>query len=263
MVPASPPRTVMSLPVFDKAKRLMKTPHPDWILKLIQEVAPYQQVLKECPVIISASKGRLTLSSIRACLIQLYPLVNSYPHWIALQREKVADPSVQRMLSQQIRMKKLYAQQWVSMAEAFGVSQRELMNAAILLKVEALTQYMWSVTRNRIFVEGMTALGFAIAGAMPNIARAFRHGFTQYEHLEGVKLSKRAYGWVNSHAQSDLSHVWETLELAKGSVRQQAEQEAVKETAIRSLEYLRMALEECEGNYDPYDSFRRVRLVAA
>lgn len=239
------------------------TPHPDWLLALLGEVRRYQHAIQECPIVVDLSKGTFLLPQAQDCLIQLYPFVKTFPDWISLTRDKVSDRETRMILERFVTMLKWYEHQWMYMAEGFGVHRQELFEAPIRLKVEALNQYMWLVSRRRTLAEGMISLGYAMGSLTCVIAPSLLVGFTRYEERTGRKLGKKAFSWVRSQARSRDEFIRASLEITKHHVFSKFEQASVKEVAIRSLAYLLMALEECGAKYDPWNSYRRVCHAAA
>ena len=242
---------------------MVDIPHPDWLVVLLGEVRRYQRAIQECPIVVDLSNGTFLLPQAQDCLIQLYPFVKTFPDWISLNRDKVSDRETRVILERFVNVLRRHEHQWIYMAEGFGVHRQELFEAPIRLKVEALNQYMWLVSRRRTLAEGMISLGYAMGSLTCVIAPSLFVGFTQYEKRTGQELGKKAFSWVRSQARSHDKFIRASLEITKQHVFSKFEQESVKEVAIRSLAYLLMALEECGAKYDPWNSYRRVRHRAA
>ena len=240
-----------------------ENPHPEWLVILIGEVQRYQRAIQECPIIVDLSNGTFLLSQVQDCLIQLYPFVKTFPYWISLNIDKVTDHATRVVLGRFVNVLKWYEHQWVYTAEGFGLRRQELFEAPIRLKIEALNQYMWLVSRRRTIAEGMISLGYSMGSLMRVIAPSLFLGFTQYEQRTGKVLNKKAFSWVRGQVRSHDKFIQASLEITKRYVFSNLEQNTVKEVAIRSLAYLLMALEECGAKYDPGNSYRRVRHAAA
>ena len=259
-----------SLPRFGESNRVCEVwdangehSHPEWLVSLIGEVQRYQRAIRECPIIVDLSKGTFLLSQAQDCLIQLYPFVKTFPDWLSLNMDKVSDHGTRLVLGRFVNVLKWYEHQWVFMAEGFGLRRQELFEAPIRLKVEALNQYMWLVSRRRSIAEGMISLGYSMGSLTRVIAPSLLAGFTQYEQRTGRVFKRKGLSWVRSQARSHDEFIHASLEITKRYVFSNLEQDSVKEVAIRSLAYLLMALEECGAKYDPWNSYRRVRHVAA
>ena len=233
-------------------KQQFFTSHPDWLREVMKEIEPYQRAVQECRLITQVSRGKLSLSQVNGCLIQIYPFVEAFPQWLALNITKATDAASREVLIDNVRVEKWHAQQWVQMSEGFGVSRDELFNTPILPKVEALTHYMWSVNLRGTIAESMSAMSYAIEGATQGIARAVLEGFSYYEKQEGIALTKKASAWMRNHARYDESHPLEALEIIKRHASCESDRSSIANAAKRSLEYLLIALDECYLAYDPH-----------
>ena len=64
-------------------KRRSFSPHPPWIVHLINETDPYQHRIFNCPLVKETSRGTLPLEQMSGWLMQLYPIIETFPQWIA------------------------------------------------------------------------------------------------------------------------------------------------------------------------------------
>lgn len=227
------------------------TSHPEWVSQFIEDVAPYQQEVWECHLVRETSLGILSLSQMRGWLTQLYPFIETFPQWIALNIAKAPDAYGREILIDNVRVEKWHAKQWIAMTEAFGVSREDLFTAKILPEVEALTHYMWSVNLRGSLAESMSAMTYAIEGTTQGIAREVLKGLPKYDGLEGIRLTKRACAWMVNHARYDETHPLEALEIIKRSTFNEDMQVRVREAAKRSMEYFLMALNACYIAFAP------------
>lgn len=228
------------------------TPHPPWVQNLIQEIEPYQRQVWECPLVQETSQGSLSLNQMRGWLLQLYPFIETFPQWIALNIAKTKDPYSREILIDNVRVEKWHAKQWVHMAVAFGIREEELAHVKVLPEVDALTHYMWAVNLRDGLAECMAAMTYAIEGTTQGIARAVLQGFPKYDGRDGVRLTKRAYAWMQNHARYDESHPLEALEIIKHYTDTKSMQVQVKDAATRSMEYFLMAFDACYRHFSPY-----------
>ena len=76
-------------------------------------------------------------------------------------------------------------------------------------------------------------------------------GFIKYHGRDGISLDKKAYWWMEAHAEYDDLHPLEALEMIKAHATSEELQEKVRHAAQRSLEYLYAALEACYQAYVP------------
>ena len=160
-------------------------------------------------------------------------------------------PLSRAFLIDNLRVEKRHANQWMDMAEGFGVPTGDLSETVIIPEVEALTHWMWSVTNRGTFVEAVSAANFSIEGVTQGIATRIVKGFSKYHGSEGVDLGNKAYHWMEAHAHYDDIHPYEALEIIKLHARSEELQQKVIHAAQRSLEYLFRALEACYWAYTP------------
>ncbi|MGH7231422.1 MAG: TenA family transcriptional regulator [Nitrospiraceae bacterium] len=222
---------------------------PAWIFELKQHLDPYRHAVLNCRLIREASDGTLPLAQMRGWLLQLYPFIECFPKWLALSLARTQDPVSQAFLIDNLRVEKKHALQWIHMAEAFGVSEQELMEVKPLPGVEALTHWLWSINSHGVLVEAVAATNYSIEGVTQGIAQSTVLGFPKYEGREGIHLSKKAYAWMEAHARYDDLHPVYALEIIKRYSETQEMRERVKFAAQRSLEFMLMALEACYTHY--------------
>ena len=234
-----------------RKKRTKFTPHPAWVLELERYNAPHFRAVLECKLVQEASAGTLPLKQMRAWITQLYPFIETFPKWIALNITKANDPVSRGFLIDNVRVEKRHAEQWVYMAEGFGVSAEELNRVRPLPEVEALTHWLWSINTYGTLAEAVGATTYAVEGVTQGIAKLTLKGFPHYEGLEGVRIDKKTYWWMEAHAKYDDLHPVQALEIMKRYATTRDLQEKVMFAAQRSLEYLLMALEACYTHFQP------------
>lgn len=234
-------------------KKRTFSPHPPWIVHMIEEIDPYQQRIFNCPLVKETSKGCLSLEQMRGWLIQLYPFIETFPQWIALNITKAPEAFAREILIDNVRVEKWHAKQWMDMTDAFGITRDELRDCAILPEVEALTHYMWSVNLRGTLAESMSAMTYAIEGTTQGIAQAVLQGFPKYEGRDGIHLTKRAYAWMRNHARYDEAHPLEALEIIIRSTETDDQKQKVIKAAKRSMEYFYIALDACYSKFSPVD----------
>lgn len=232
---------------------------PAWLIEMIREIEPYQERIWNCPLVKETSKGVLSLQQMRGWLTQLYPFVETFPQWIALNIAKAPDAFSREILIDNVRVEKWHAKQWIEMAEAFGLTQVELREAPILPEVEALTHFMWSINLRGSLGESISAMTCAIEGTTQGIARAVLQGFQKYDGRDGIHLTKGACAWMNNHARYDQIHLAEALEIITRFTQTEESKGQVVTAATRSMEYFLMALDACHLKFAPVELSEEVR----
>jgi pyrroloquinoline quinone (PQQ) biosynthesis protein C len=224
---------------------------PAWILEFKESIQPYWQAVLNCRLVREAAEGTLSLSQMRGWLLQLYPFIECFPKWLALSIVRTQEPMSRAFLIDNLRVEKKHALQWIHMAEAFGVTEQELMEIKPLPGVEAVTHWLWSINTQGSLVEAVAATNYAVEGVTQGIAKSTLRGFPKYEGKGGIHLSRKAYAWMEAHARYDDLHPIYALEIIKRYSDTAEAREKVKFAARRSLEFLLMALETCYTTYSP------------
>ena len=227
--------------VLSKGSKPQFSPHPDWVKDYIKDVEPYQKRVWQCRLVEETSRGVLSLCQMRGWLIQLYPFIETFPQWLALNIAKAPD----------------------AFSEAFGISGEELEATRVIPEVEALTHYMWSINLRGSLAESMSAMSYAIEGTTQGIAREVLKGFPKYDGRYGIRLTKRACAWMYNHSRYDEAHPLEALEIIKRSTLHEDMKGTVTQVAQRSMEYFLMALDACYEHFSPLKGLRMTPHVYA
>lgn len=230
-------------------RRRVLTPHPAWVIAMEDRLAPYRQAVWGSKLITETSSGRLPLRQVRGWVIQFYPFIEAFPQFMGAYLAKAPDQASRTYLIDNLKVEKRHAEQWIDMAEGFGVSRAELYQSPILPAVEALTHWMWSIVLRGCFVEAVAAANYAIEGVTQGIATIMVKGFPTYQQTFGVALTKKAYYWMEAHSAYDDLHPLEALELIKTHATTPQLQVRAEHAAQRSLEYLALSLDACYTAY--------------
>ena len=236
-----------SLHSHRRGKKL--TPHPAWIFDLRQQIEPTWNAILNCRLIREASAGTLSLPQMRAWLLQLYPFIETFPKWIALNIPKTQDAMSRDFLIDNVRVEKRHAEQWMYMAEGFGIKRHDLLTVKPLAEVEALTHWLWSINTQGSLAEAVAATNYAIEGITKDIAVVTVKGFPQYEGVDGIHLDRKAYWWMKAHAKYDDVHPQQALEIIKLYATTKDLQDKVAFVTHRSLEYMLLAFETCYTHF--------------
>jgi pyrroloquinoline quinone (PQQ) biosynthesis protein C len=232
------------------------TPHPTWILELRHHIEPTWNAILNCRLIREGSAGKLSLPRMRAWLLQLYPFIETFPKWIALNIPKTQDVMSRDFLIDNVRVEKRHAEQWIHMAEGFGIKRYDLCTVKPLAEVDALTHWLWSINTQGSLAEAVAATNYAIEGITKDIAVAALKGFPHYEGIDGIHLDRKVYWWMEAHAKYDDLHPQQALEIIKLYATTRELQEKVTFVTQRSLEYMLLALETCYTHFQDRASVR-------
>jgi len=221
------------------------TPHPAWVLDMNRHLEPYRNAIVECKLVQGGSTGVLPLKKMREWIIQLYPFIETFPKWIALLITNTHDPRSRGYMIDNLRMEKKHSEQWVAMAQGFGIDPYVLYTVQPLPEVEAITHWLWSINTRGSLAEAVGATNFSIEGVTQDIAKLMIKGFPYYDGKEGMCLDKKAYWWAEAHSRYDDLHPAQALEVMKMYATTRELQEKAVFATQRSYEYLLMALEAC------------------
>lgn len=237
-------------------KRRCFTPDPAWVLDMKKRIQPHWQAILACPLVQKTADGTLSLRQMHAWMTQLYPFIETFPKWIALNIAKTQDPVSRGLMIDNVRVEKRHAELWVLMAEGFGIDPQELHTVQPIPEVDALTHWLWSINTQGSLPEGVSATNYAIEGITHDISTTVVKGFPLYEGREGLRLTKKAYWWMEGHAKYDDMHPIEALHVMKLYTTSQDLEEKVMFAAQRSLEYMLMALDACYNRFQPEEAGR-------
>lgn len=233
-----------------RLKRTKKlTANPPWVLEMDEHLKPYREAIWQSKLVQETSTGALSLKQVRGWSVQFYPFIEYFPQFMATYLAKAPDHMSRNFLIDNLRVEKRHADQWIDMANGFGVTKEELITTPILPEVETLTHWLWSITNRGSFVEAVAATNYAIEGVTQGIASIMVKGFARYHGQQGVRLDKKAYYWMEAHSSYDDVHPYEALEIIKWHATSPEIQQHTKRCAQRSLEYLAIALDRCYQAY--------------
>lgn len=230
------------------------TPDPPWVLDMKTRIQPHWQAVLDCPLVREAAAGTLSLRQMHAWMTQLYPFIETFPKWIALNIAKTQDPVSRAFMIDNVRVEKRHAEQWVLMAEGFGIDAKELYALQPIPEVDALTHWLWSINTQGSLAEAVGATNYAIEGITHDISTTVVKGFPLYEGRDGLRLTKKAYWWMEAHAKYDDMHPIEALHVMKLYTTSKDLEEKVTFAAQRSLEYMLMALDACYTRFQPEEA---------
>jgi len=234
------------------------TPDPPWVLDMQARIQPHWQAVLTCPLVRKTADGTLSLRQMHAWMTQLYPFIETFPKWIALNITKTQDPVSRGFMIDNVRVEKRHAEQWVQMAEGFGIDPKDLHTVRPIPEVDALTHWLWSINTQGSLAEAVGATNYAIEGITHDISTTVVKGFPLYEGRGGLRLTKKAYWWMEAHARYDDLHPIEALHVMKLYTTSKDLEEKVAFAAQRSLEYMLMALDACYTRFQPEESGSRV-----
>jgi pyrroloquinoline quinone (PQQ) biosynthesis protein C len=233
------------------------TPHPQWVLDFLDFLKPYKDKVTNHRLFVDVSYGRLTKKRAQGALINFYPLVESFPQYMALNLAKVPsgnfkwNEKTRHWLIANIHQERLHTGWWRQMARGFGVPG-ETLNSLIYPppEMDAINNYLWRVSTHGSLAEGLSAVNFAVEGPTGEWTKRAKKGFKEYRHVEELKIEENNLEWIAAHATYDDKHPDEALEIIKAYASTNEEQEKVRQAAKRALEYYALALDACYEHFN-------------
>lgn len=229
--------------------RLGITPNAKWAQRFWDDLTPLKERIVNHRLFREADAGALSIESIRKALICFYPLIESFPKFMALNLAKTrpllpGHAQARGWLIENIAVEESHADWWMNWAKACGCTQEELDEPKPNLYVDALNNYLWQVNLRASLVEGIAATNLAVewpTGEWAKVVIGGVKGWTKY----GISLDERALQWLQAHASYDDKHGDEAMELIKLCVTTVETQNEAFTAAKRSMEYYLLGLDHC------------------
>jgi pyrroloquinoline quinone (PQQ) biosynthesis protein C len=228
------------------------TENPDWINVFLDYIEPFKGKVVQNKIFKDISSGNLTLKQFQGALVNFYPLIESFPKFMALNLAKVPaggkawNKRTRFWLMTNINQERLHTGWWREFAFGFGLS-RSALDEEIYppAEMDAINNYLWRISTHGTLAEGIAACNFAVEGPTGEWTRSVVDGIRKYKNVAGTHISDKTLEWVTAHAKYDDKHPDEALEIIKAYAVTKEEQERVKRAARRSLEYYALALDAC------------------
>jgi len=228
------------------------TPHPEWIKEFLDSIEPYKNKIVNNRVFREIESRTLTIEQFQGALINFYPLIESFPKYMALNLAKVPAGNskwsryTRYWLSTNINQERLHADWWRRFAVGFGVPSKALEEEIYPPpEIDAINHYLWRICTHSSLAEGISAANYAIEGPTGEWTKKVKSALENYRDVQGIEINEKTLEWVTAHASYDDRHPDEALEIIKAYALTKEEQEQVKQVAKRTMEYYALALDSC------------------
>src|SRR5215208_6804343 len=135
-----------------KSGMICLTPHPKWLEDLLVFLQPYEDRVINSRIFRDLSAGNLTLKRFQGALINFYPLIESFPQFMALNLAKVPagdsteNGDTRNWLIANIDQERLHTGWWKQFAAGFNVRAEELKNEICPPpEMDAINNYLWRI----------------------------------------------------------------------------------------------------------------------
>lgn len=228
------------------------SPHPQWVKDLIKFIKPdYDRVVNH-QLFNDINSRKLSKKQFQGALINFYPLINSFPQYMALSLTKVPaenskwSKKTRCWLINNIHQEHLHTDWWRQFAAGFGVPL-ELLDKEITPppQMDAINNYLWRICTYGSLIESISAANFAVEGPTGEWTKKVSEGIKNYGDIDGIEINEKTLQWITAHAHYDDRHPEEALEIIKAYAITSDEQEKVKQVTKRALEYYALALDTC------------------
>ena len=227
--------------------------YPHWLQGIVENCAEARRNVVEHELFRSMRDGALPEQVMRSFLIGVWPVVEQFPQYMAMNLLKVQYGQApghemgRKYLIRNMRVEQNHVEYWLDWAQAHGVSREELLSGARSGSAEALSHWCWHTCERDPLPAAMAATNYAIEGVTGEWT-AFVCSSGVYESGFAPQLRKSAMKWLKVHAHYDDTHPWEALEIIATLIGNRASSREIQgiQSGIRkSYDYMRMAFDDC------------------
>lgn len=231
---------------------VVPTPHPPWAEQFWNDLIPLKDRISGHPLFREMAAGDLSLGRFRHALLNFYPLVANFPHYMALTLAKSYQTSVPGVLETRdwlinnIKVEQRHLYWYRDWAIGFGITAEALDSVIPPAAMDAVNHYLWHVNQRGSIAEGLAATNLAIEWATGDWTVAVVHGMKKYAERGEATIDRRSMAWLRAHAHYDDAHPYEAMELVKilcGDDK--ALQAKAFAATLRGMEYYLLALDDC------------------
>jgi pyrroloquinoline quinone (PQQ) biosynthesis protein C len=227
--------------------------YPRWAQEMVDRVSAAKKRVVGHEVLWRLREGRLDRGATHSFLAGLWPTIEQFPQYMALNLLKVeygrspGHDLARAYLIRNIRAEQKRADYWIDWAEAAGVSRATLVSGSAPKATRAQSQWCWHICQRGSLAAGLAATSYAIGRATGEwallvcAAETYRSSFPPDTRVKAMR-------WLKAHAQCDDSCPWEALEIictilgVKPSPSVVAELESV---VRKSYESMATTLDDC------------------
>ena len=225
--------------------------YPVWLQQVVRETAPHKRRVVGHELFALMRDGRLPLPAIRRFLIGVWPTIEQFPRFMAMNLKKigygesVGEDMARRYLMQNIRVEQKHAEHWATWAGSAGLTLNELRSASEIEGLQALAHWCWYVCDQASLPVAIAATNYAIEGATGDWSCLVCSKDTYAKSLP-ADVRAPAMRWLKVHAEYDDTHPWDALDIVATLLGHAPNPQAITEVrrAIQSsYAYMEMALD--------------------
>jgi pyrroloquinoline quinone (PQQ) biosynthesis protein C len=232
--------------------RIELTPHPEWAQQFWSDLAPTKDRIARHPMFEAMAAGELSLACFRHALLNFYPLVGNFPHYMGLTLAKTHEagrPGVLQTrdwLINNIKIEQRHLYWYRDWAQGFGISEAALDSVCPPPAMDAVNHFLWHINQRGSIAEGLAATNLAIEWATGDWTQSVVKGMRIYAERGDARIDRRSMAWLRAHAHYDDAHPYEAMELVKLLAAHDTDlQRRAFSAARRGMEYYLLALDDC------------------
>lgn len=248
---------------------LILTEHPPWAQRFWSALEPLKESIAGHPFFTEMASGSLKVDCFRHALLNFYPLVANFPHYMGLTLSRTTDSRIAGMLEARdwlignIRIEQRHLFWYRDWAKGFGISDEQLDNVRPPAAMNAVNHYLWNMNQRGSVAEAIAATNLAIEWATGEWSQKVVSGMREYAKNGDAVIDRRTMAWLRAHAHYDDHHPHEAMELIKRLCHDDSSREAALLAAKEGMEFYLMALDHCFSAFYPqHQSFAAQQKIA-
>lgn len=192
--------------------------YPRWAQDMVGSCDQSKQGLLDHDVWRLMKTAELDFKTTRNFLVGAWPVVDQFPHYMALNLLKTrygrnqGEDMARRWLIRNMRIEQNHAKYWRDWAVACGISHDDLVNGVAPSGTLALSSWIFQSCERETLAAAMAAANYAIEGATGEWALSIV-STPDYENSFDKGARRKAMRWLKAHAEYDDVHPWEALEI--------------------------------------------------
>lgn len=233
------------------------TPHPAWAQQFWDALLPLKERIARHALFQEMAAGDLSLARFRHALLNFYPLVGNFPHYMGLTLAKSYEVSMPGVLDTRdwlinnIKIEQRHLYWYRDWAIGFGITAEMLDTVCPPAAMDAINHFLWHINQRGSIAEGIAATNLAIEWATGDWTQSVVKGMRIYAERGEARIDRRSMAWLRAHAHYDDAHPYEAMELVKRLCGEdRGLQQKAFAAAYRGMEYYLLALDDCyaQGN---------------
>ena len=192
----------------------------------------------------------ITRAQVEKGILGFYPLIEAFPRYMAITlarmdpHERPRAAEARGWLMRNIATEEKHREWWLDLGRPFGFAPEDFAAARPSAAMDVQNHFLFHVTSAGVIAEAIAANNFAVEGATGVWTKVVAAMSSATAKRLRIEVDERALRWLVAHADYDDLHPVEALEIVKIYATDEAAMERAAGSAVRSLEYYAMALDD-------------------